>query len=322
MSPSVTVVMATFNGERYLREQIDSLITQTVSPKKIIVIDDHSSDQTVSLLHELLDNCPIPNMIIEHEMNKGVSKSFQDGIELSSTDYIMICDQDDVWDSRKIELCLKVMSSEDAMVVCNAEIVDNNLKSKEMTMFEYIRLPIRFSGDMIRLSPEKMLRMSLKRNYVTGMCMMIRADLAKKAMPAPSSMTYDTWISWVVSSYGSVVFLNKTLVLYRQHNNNVIGTQKSKEELSNYYQHRHKDKINQYRKYMSLVEERNSVSLIEKDALQAAKFYKQRLDMDSYSVFKGVKVIFVNLIKGNYRKFTPSGIKEVLKDFAGLFYSK
>ena len=320
MSSSVTVVMATYNGEKHLAEQIKSLLNQTVLPEKIIIVDDHSTDSTITLLYEMLNECPIAFEVVHHDDNEGVNKTFQDGIELVTTKYTMICDQDDVWDKKKIELCLESITSNDVMVVCNAQIVDSHLVSTGRTMFEFINLPLEFKDNKCRLTSEEMLMLLLKRNYVTGMCLMGKTEIIKKAFPIPNTMTYDTWISWVVSGYGSVVFLNNPLVLYRQHNNNAIGAQKAKEKLKEYYSHRNEDLIKLHKKYITLAYANESVSKVERDVYQASLFYNNRIKMDELNSFRALLLLFSNIINGNYKKYSPSFKKELIKDFLGLFF--
>ena len=117
-------------------------------------------------------------------------------------------------------------------------------------MFKRIKLPLKFMNNKCVLGFEEAHRLLLKRNYITGMCMMVKKEALFSAIPFSDNMTYDSWIAWVVSNFGKICFVNIPLVLYRQHDNNVVGTKRKKGKLSEYFKHRKLDKERMYFKYL------------------------------------------------------------------------
>lgn len=317
---TISIVMATFNGEKYIEEQINSVLSQTILPDEIIVIDDCSKDATVGIIQTVLSNSSIPHKVIVHDKNMGVTKSFQDGIDAADKEYIMICDQDDVWLPNKIELTKEYFSSETNLVVCNAKIVDAQLNSLNKTMFDYIGFPLAFAGRHISLTSREMMLLSLRRNYVTGMCMAGKRRAIVESFPIPDTMTYDTWLAWNLARSGNTVFIEDDLVLYRQHEKNVVGTKRKKESLNSYYTHRKNDKKSFVKKYKSLL----SVNIPDEEVkialLDAIDFYEGRARLDQLNIIEGLKLIFKNIKNNRYNKYTGAAQKEMAKDLLEVVF--
>ncbi|WP_295631821.1 glycosyltransferase [Novosphingobium sp.] len=105
LSEKIGVVLATYNGERFLQEQLDCLVAQTVLPNRLVVCDDRSTDSTIAILEKFRNSAPFP---VEIHINPGTllpTENFFRAASLCPTDYVALCDQDDLWDKRKIELC-------------------------------------------------------------------------------------------------------------------------------------------------------------------------------------------------------------------------
>ena len=116
---TVSVVMATYNGSKYIKEQIGSLLNQTRRPDEIIFCDDCSTDNTVDIIDGIMQNSCLPYEIIKHEQNQGVVISFQEGIKKTKGDVIFFCDQDDVWKKEKIEHFIDVFENFNAELGLN-----------------------------------------------------------------------------------------------------------------------------------------------------------------------------------------------------------
>src|SRR5215210_4494281 len=122
--PLVSIVIATYNGERFLRPQLDSLLQQTYSNIEIIAVDDCSSDNTLDILKEYQKKHK-NFQVYKNEKNIGLIKNFEKGIVLSKGDYISICDQDDIWHLHKISRMMSEIG-DCCMVYCDSEIIDEN----------------------------------------------------------------------------------------------------------------------------------------------------------------------------------------------------
>lgn len=317
---TVSVVMATYNGEKYLQEQLESIIQQSEKPDEIIIVDDASKDRTVAIIEDFTNKFPFDYTIVIHESNLGVAQSFEDGLSKAKCEYVLICDQDDVWHQEKIKLTKEALKNGAVLAVCNAAVVNKNLEQTGVSMFSYIGLPIKLLDLYTEIESTDCLRMFLKRNYVTGMCMAGQRKLMLEAAPFPSEMVYDTWLAWNLAQHGKIVFINEQLVLYRQHDSNVIGTKKNKESLREYYSHRKKDKMAILNKYNSLAKVEIQSPTIEKELDQAILFHKERYELTSQNRFMGLKTLCKHVAKGSYRKYTSLARKEILKDTLEILF--
>lgn len=317
-SEEISVVLATYNGERYIREQLNSIINQTLKPKEIILVDDNSSDDTVKIADDVLSKSGIDYYIAVHEMNQGVGTTFQDGVKLSNCIYIMLCDQDDVWDSKKIEISISEMQrNQDAvMVVANAMITDAYLKESGKNMFEAISFPGVFNDGISVFDKIEAQRLLLKRNYVTGMCLITKREILFSAIPFSKNMTHDAWIAWCATSYGSIIFLEQALVKYRQHDGNVIGINKKSESLKVYLSKRKEEKKKLYRKYSDFKLLVNKKLVHEYEDYM--KYLKWRYFLSSETRAEALGQIIKN--RKLYKKYAVNDIKEIIKDILEVLF--
>ena len=213
--PFVSVVIATYNGERFLEEQLDSVFEQTYPNLEIIAVDDYSSDTTVSILHQFA--LSHSNMkVFANERNIGAIKTFEKGISLSTGNFIALCDQDDIWDRHKIELLMREMNGKE-MVFCDSEFIDETGKTINRKI-----------SDIKNLSTYNNCSPFIIANCISGHAVVFRREIAIAAIPFPSYIIHDWWLAFVASSKGVVHFVNLPLVQYRQHADNFIGAIKVK----------------------------------------------------------------------------------------------
>ncbi len=216
----ITILLSTYNGEKYLKEQLNSLFSQTYKDFEIIVRDDISSDKTL----EILKSYDVK--IIESKQNLGAKKSFSTLLEYalqnSDSEYFMFCDQDDVWNHDKIEKTLAKMKELEAfygnekplLIHTDLEVVDENLGTISNSMWEYEYI-LPKCNSFNRL---------LIQNTVTGCTMMINRKLALKSLDIPKeAIMHDWWIGLVASYFGKIGYINASTIKYRQHGNNTIG---------------------------------------------------------------------------------------------------
>lgn len=221
---TVGIVMATYNGMKYVREQIDSILANTYTDWKLWIWDDGSKDNTVSILKEYEDK--YPNKIIVHEnpKNLGVVLNFLDAARQCDTEYVMFCDQDDVWMANKIQRTLDTMKkTEEKMgsdypitVFTDATVVDGKLNNIQSSFYQASRLDTKKVDINHLLIENKLLGCTIMMNYAVK-------DLLTN-LPK-SARVHDWWIALLTSCFGKIVYLPKATLLYRQHENNVIGNQ-------------------------------------------------------------------------------------------------
>ncbi len=215
-TPLVSIVIATYNGAKFLREQLDSLFAQTYAPLEIIAVDDCSSDSTLVILkeYELLH----PNFkVYENEINCGPSKTFERGIKLCSGGFISLCDQDDVWAENKVSVLMNSWKENTVIIYCDSIFINSEGKS----------LGRRIS-DIKNLATYTNPLPFIIGNTVSGHAAIFTKKLATKAMPFPTFIIHDWWLAFVASTQGVIQFVDQPLVKYRQHTGNVIGAIKIK----------------------------------------------------------------------------------------------
>lgn len=220
----ISIAMATYNGESYIREQIESFLIQSIMPDEIVICDDNSNDCTVQIARSILNDSGISFFIIQHNTNQGILKTFEDAVRHTTGNYVFFADQDDVWLNKKIEIMLKNIINANALIAfSNAHIVDEKLNKLGKTQWETIKYNIQNEQSKIFFRGT-LLNELLKRNVVTGMTMVAQRDFLLSILPFPSAMMHDAWIALMATIYGNVLALNECLVLYRQHSNNMIGS--------------------------------------------------------------------------------------------------
>ncbi|MBL6904647.1 MAG: glycosyltransferase family 2 protein [Gammaproteobacteria bacterium] len=228
----IAVLLSTYNGERFLGEQLNSLLAQSYSNFILVVRDDGSSDGTVAILEGYaLANPGQIHLLPRDDENKGASGGFaflidyvlqnKTAIGLESA-YMMFCDQDDTWFPDKIEKQVAAMidaeadgdSAQAVLVHSDLEVVSeqNTVIAKSL---------IRYQGLEIERNSFENLVIS---NLVTGCTALINEALAAKALPiAANAIMHDWWLGLIAAAFGRIVYMDMPLVHYRQHGNNTIG---------------------------------------------------------------------------------------------------
>ncbi len=215
----ISILLSTYNGEKYLKAQLDSLFSQSYKNFKLIARDDGSSDKTL----EILKSYDIE--LLPSNENIGVKSSFETLLkyasENSDADYFMFCDQDDVWNQDKVKLTLqkmyemeKLYKNTPILVHTDLEVVDENLHTINPSFMKLQNLH------------EKKNRLNnlLIQNTITGCTAMINRDLAKLCLPMSSNaIVHDWWVGLVASYFGKIGYVDDSTIKYRQHTSNTIG---------------------------------------------------------------------------------------------------
>ena len=225
----IDILLATYNGGKYISQQLDSLFGQTYQDFRIIVRDDGSSDDTLKIVDQYCKAHPGRIEVVMDGIACGSAKSnFFQLMRHSTSDYAMFCDQDDVWIDNKIEITLQKMKEAERMqneipilVFSDLHVVDDNLGIINSSFMKYENLDPRKTS----------LNRLLAQNVATGCTMMINRELLKTALKfehADRIIMHDWWCALVASQFGKVVYIDKPLVLYRQHHDNAVGAKSGK----------------------------------------------------------------------------------------------
>lgn len=216
----ISIALCTYNGEAYIKEQIESILNQNISEEieiEIILVDDISNDATVEKAQEVLKN--IKAKIVVNDTRLGFIKNFEKAISLCNGDYILTCDQDDVWDKNKITTLLKSFKKNTLLVYSDALLVDQNLNSLGKTLLNNTK-PFKGNNNLSFLF----------HNTISGNTMMFKKKLVEFILPIPANINFhDVWIGFVASSISDVEYVNLPLVYYRQHTHNVTQILKEKD---------------------------------------------------------------------------------------------
>jgi glycosyltransferase involved in cell wall biosynthesis len=206
----ISIAMATYNGEKYLREQIDSILRQTYKDFEVIICDDCSTDSTWSILQKYEDIDTRIHCYL-NEINVGFRKNFEKAILLCRGEYIALSDQDDIWTDNHLELLDKYKDS-CILIYSKAELLScDGIRTGKLAHI------------YSRLSDESHLLYSLFfYNPIQGCTMMFHNSLVDKALPIPDQIYYhDYWLAIIAVMSNNVCFVDDLTVLYRQHGNNV-----------------------------------------------------------------------------------------------------
>ncbi|MDR1195126.1 MAG: glycosyltransferase family 2 protein [Endomicrobium sp.] len=203
--PLVSIVMAAYNGQNFLKKQLDSLFMQTYKNIEIIACDDCSTDSTISILKSYSSV-----KVLQNEQNIGFVKTFEKVISAAKGKYIALCDQDDVWLPEKIETLVKeigdnVLIHSDAYLIDESDNIISNTASLKVKKFLRNKTFTDF----------------LKSNSVTGCTLMLKKELLNTAIPFPKNTQYhDWWLAICAAKYGKIKYLDMPLVKYRMHASN------------------------------------------------------------------------------------------------------
>jgi len=215
----VSIVMATFNGEKYLRKQLDSILNQDYRCLEVIVVDDDSTDSTQAILEEYSQRDQRVSYTCA-DKNAGATASFEQALKLASGEFITFSDQDDVFEIRKISILVEALKANPSrdMAASDLCLIDEAGVVIADSMWSHQRL---------RVAEGKPFNQLLYMNFVTGCAMMIRRRLLNIALPfPPDCMVHDWWLAVACCSAGGggLVLVDQPLTLYRQHGSNSIGS--------------------------------------------------------------------------------------------------
>lgn len=202
----ISVCMATYNGEKYITEQLASIIAQLSVDDEIVIVDDCSTDRTVEIIMSFGDE---RIKIHINSINMGVVKAFECAIVKSTGDYIFLCDQDDIWLPTKVQTTLNGFRHYNAdLIVSDAYILEYDQLSLD-TFYQF------------RNSGGGLLKNFVKNTFI-GCCMAFDSRVKKQVLPFPADISmHDFWLGMAISITGKVKFIDDRLVIYRRHSNNV-----------------------------------------------------------------------------------------------------
>ena len=223
----VDILLATYNGEKYLKEQLDSILSQTYSNFRLLISDDCSTDSTRKILEKYKQKDERIQLFFQ-DKNIGIIKNFEFLLKKVENKYYMFSDQDDIWKEYKIEKSIKKIEEDDAdLVYSDLEVVDEKLNVKYESYWK-------LKGFYKKIKKYNNFQSLYLNNYITGCTIISKKELINTFIPIPNKSKYvlhDYWISLILSQNGKISYIEEPLIKYRQHKKNNIGSKKKSEEL-------------------------------------------------------------------------------------------
>jgi len=310
-SPLISIAVCTYNGAKYLKEQLDSLVNQTYINLEIIICDDCSSDDTVQIIRQFA----IQYSNVKYEVNAtnlGYIKNFENVLRLCKGDFVTLCDQDDIWIEDKIKLMLGAFDEETVLLYHNSNYMNENGDKIGLTLAQT-------SGYISGSNPYQL----AFHNCVAGHAMMFKKELIEEILPFPQLMPHDHWIAFVALNLGNVQYLSKALVNYRQHTHSITDIlnqrKESDKKLEVLRKLRTRSKINKDR-----IQNLKAMQAYPKNMTSNIVFYgkiiKHLEERDqkyfSYALFKFL-LLNRNTLFSFYRKNIFSVINKIFKESIG-----
>lgn len=198
----ISVCLASYNGGKYLREQVESILGQLKPSDELIISDDGSQDETLSIINSFKDSRII---LVLNQGEHGVNANFENALRHAKGDFIFLSDQDDVWLPEKITECLRILKKKD-LVIHDCYITDDKLKITSKSL-------------LTELKAKKGIFNNIRKNAFTGCCMAFSRRVLDKSLPFPKSKLFyhDQWIGLMATLYFTTEFYNKPLIYFRRH---------------------------------------------------------------------------------------------------------
>ena len=226
----ISIAIATYNGEKFIKEQLDSIFNQTILPDEIVICDDNSNDNTLNIVNEYKDR-NIPLVIVKNKINQGYKKNFYNAIKKCRGDFIFLCDQDDIWKNDKLESMISIMKDDNNILLLCSNLKPFYVENCKNTMhWKHI------------FSIKKVKRLNKYKNFVNtlrpGCTFCISKSLAKIYIDnVDLSIFHDNLLWHLANIYNGAYILNRQTMLYRRHslnasNNKVNSVEKRKNAIN------------------------------------------------------------------------------------------
>ncbi|MDR2852455.1 MAG: glycosyltransferase family 2 protein [Burkholderiaceae bacterium] len=230
--PTLSVALCTYNGARFIREQIRSIALQTLPPQEIVLSDDASRDDCVAVARTALQEClaqrpglVLPLRVLQNTAPLRVTKNFEQAVRECTGDLIALSDQDDVWPPQRLARMAACFAQRGDLTLLHtdARLVDRQGAPLGGSLFHALEVT---RSERERIHAGAAFEVFLRRNLVTGAATVFRRSLLAAALPFPAEWVHDEWLGIIAAAVGRVDMLEEPLLDYRQHGGNQIGAQR------------------------------------------------------------------------------------------------
>lgn len=226
----IDILLATYNGEKFVKEQIESILNQTYENFNLIISDDASTDNTLNILEEY-EKKDTRIKVFKKEKNKGLIDNFEFLLKNVTSDYFMFSDQDDIWKKDKIEKSINKLKEESlGLVYTDLEIVDEKLNVIYPSYWKYKQI----YKKIIKYNNFEALYLN---NFVTGCTILAKSKYIKDILPLPRNskfVLHDYWTALIISAKDKISYVEEPTIQYRQHKNNRVGSSRKSDQLENF----------------------------------------------------------------------------------------
>lgn len=220
---SVSIALATYRGERFLEQQLESLLLQTMLPDEIIVCDDSPNSKTQSVVRALQAEAPCEIRYFQNTERLHITKNFENAISRCSGDIVFLCDQDDIWHADKVSTMTRYLIDhpKTGAVFCNARVVDRDLNPLGYGLWEMLWFS---STEQAKVKAGRAVEVFLKHVVASGNTLAFRACYRDLVLPFPNlGSCHDAWTALLIGVVSEVTMIDRMLVDYRMHGDNSIG---------------------------------------------------------------------------------------------------
>lgn len=284
----IDILLATYNGQEFLREQIDSILNQSYQDFNLIISDDSSEDETYKILKEY-EKKDSRIRLFRQEKNLGLIQNFEFLLKQVTSDYFMFSDQDDIWKENKIEKSINKLKQEKAaLVYTDLEIVDKNLEIIYPSYWKYKNI-------YKKIKKYNNFEALYLNNFVTGCTILAKSNYIKDIVPLPKTskfMLHDYWTALVIASKDKIAYLDEPTIKYRQHKNNRVGSSRRSDKIEKFKELRDlfiRVKIEHFQIFEENISKINSKEIVKytKPALEYFKALKKETNiyLKSWTLF-------------------------------------
>jgi len=224
-SLTVGVAIITFNGLKYIEQQLESIVAQTCTVDHIVISDDRSTDGTWEFVEKWAKQAPVRVTLIRNEPQLGLTRNFEQSIAAVEEDIIFTSDQDDVWLPDKVALMLEVFAKRPDILLIHTDAILVDAQGRDLTTTLFGELALSHA-ERKAIHGGNAFAVNCRRNVITGATVAFRKKLLALARPLPPYMFHDAWLALIAAATGGVHLLEVPTIHYRQHGGNVVGIKK------------------------------------------------------------------------------------------------
>ncbi|WP_254061671.1 glycosyltransferase [Granulicella sp. L60] len=325
-----SVAMCTFNGQKHIGEQLESLSRQQLLPSELVLCDDGSTDNTLSIAEAFARQSPFPVKIVRNPDNLGHSRNFAKAINLCSDELIALSDQDDVWYPEKLARLAELFCSGGvsvAGVFSNGDLIDEASQPLAGDLWGSFVFDV---TDQRRFRSGDAVDVLLRRNVVTGMTFAFRSSYREQLTSMPVSWNHDAWLALMLATRAQLIACPKHLVAYRLHGNQQIGVPITSKEklryirnhgLAAYVQHSRDRNMKEYAGYAVQFDDLEAV--LAKETISIDRELLCKVRAKAAHAHRGIENLSLSRIQRwpkilgdleGYKQYSPTGRNAVLRD--------